>query len=129
MPDQCTDRLAACSLQEIDPDNLAKRISERLALYTTVEIWRAWSADNVGSEVGLILAKVHIDDSLEFQKDDDQRTEHLAGRAMVLNLRHGEITTAEVDLVDQEHEDVIVTVLTSNRHTRSPENRHSPFGL
>jgi hypothetical protein len=83
----------------------------------------------VGSEVGLVLAKVHIDDSLEIQKDDYQRTEHLAGRAMVLHLRHGEIATAEVDLVYQEHEDVMVTVLTSNRHTRSTEDRHAPFGL
>jgi hypothetical protein len=40
-------------------------------------------------------------------------------KTVVLHLYDGEITTAKVDFVDAEYEDIIVSVLTSNRHLRA----------
>lgn len=44
-------------------------------------------------------------------------------RTVVLHLHDGEITTAKIDFVDEEYEDIIVTVLTSNRHYEQPSDR------
>jgi hypothetical protein len=41
-------------------------------------------------------------------------------KTVVLHLYDGEITTAKVDFVDAEYEDIIVSVLTSNRHYERP---------
>ena len=37
-------------------------------------------------------------------------------KTVVLHLFDGEVTTAKIHFVDEEYEDIIVTVLTSNRH-------------
>jgi hypothetical protein len=44
-------------------------------------------------------------------------------KVVVLCLRDGEVTTAKVDFVDSEYEDIIVTVLASNRHYERPAER------
>jgi hypothetical protein len=44
-------------------------------------------------------------------------------KVVVLSLRDGEITTAKVDFVDLEYEDIIVTVLVSNRKYEQPSER------
>ena len=41
----------------------------------------------------------------------------------MLYLYDGEITTAKVDYVDAEFEDIIVTVFTSNQHYERPGER------
>jgi hypothetical protein len=44
-------------------------------------------------------------------------------KTVVLHLYDGEITTAKVDFIDAEYEDVIVTVLASNRHYERAKER------
>jgi hypothetical protein len=44
-------------------------------------------------------------------------------KVVVLSLRDGEVTTAKVNFVDSEYEDIIVTVLASNRHYERPSER------
>lgn len=44
-------------------------------------------------------------------------------KIVVFSLRDGEVTTAKVDFVDREHEDIIVTVLSSNRFYDRPSEQ------
>jgi hypothetical protein len=44
-------------------------------------------------------------------------------RVVVLHLHDGEVTTARVDFVDSEYEDIIVTVLSSNRDYMRPDQQ------
>jgi hypothetical protein len=57
----------------------------------------------------LISKKMTIDELKPWQE-----------KTVVLHLYDGEVTTAKVDVVDAEYEDIIVSVLTSNRHYERP---------
>ena len=44
-------------------------------------------------------------------------------KTVVLHFYDGQITTAKVEFVDVEHEDIIVSVLSSNRHYERPKEQ------